>query len=217
MFRSMPSLTIESVPLDSIIRHPANARTHNLDIIKESLRTHGQFLPLLVQLSTKFILAGNGRHEGMEQLGWPEADVTFIDVDDEQATKILLVDNRSSDTGDYRDAELVALLESLNDLVGTGYDSIDLDDLLAQAQETSEEITRNMVDNEEDNLDSWAQGYLAKTIRTILLDYEGETYLWMVDRLNELRFRYQVNTNAEAVLRLLADKFPNQPPPEPKE
>jgi hypothetical protein len=49
------------------------------------------------------------------------------------------------------------------------------------------------------------------------LDYEGETYLWMVDRLNELRFRYQVNTNAEAVLRLVADKFPNQPPPEPKE
>jgi len=211
------ALTIERVPIASITRHPRNARTHNLDIIKESLRTHGQFLPLLVQTSTKFILAGNGRHEGMEQLGWDEADVTFIDVDDEQATKILLVDNRSSDTGDYRDAELVALLESLTDLVGTGYDSIDLDDLLAEAQETSEAITRNMVDNEEDNLDSWAQGYLAKTIRTILLDYEGETYLWMVDRLNELRFRFQVNTNAEAVKRLLAEKFPNQPPPETDE
>lgn len=210
-------LTVERVPLSSLTRHPRNARTHNLDIIKESLRTHGQFSPLIVQRSTSHVLAGNGRHEGMEQLGWEEADVIRLDVDDEQALKILLVDNRSSDAGGYRDAELVALLESLNDLVGTGYDSIDLDDLLAEAQETSEEITRNMVDNEEDNLDSWAAGYLAKTIRTILLDYEGETYLWMVDRLNELRFRYQVNTNAEAVLRLVADKFPNQPPPEPKE
>ncbi len=215
---AMPdALTVERVPLASITRHPRNARTHNLDIIKESLRTHGQFLPLLVQTSTKYILAGNGRHEGMEQLGWDTADVIYTDVDDEQATKILLVDNRSSDTGDYRDAELVALLESIGDLVGTGYDSFDLDDLLARAQEISETVARDMVDNEEDNLDSWAQGYLAKTIRTILLDYEGETYLWMVDRLNELRFRYQVNTNAEAVLHLLAEKFPKQPPPEPKE
>ena len=209
-------LDVERIRLDDLVRHPRNARTHNLDVIKESLRTHGQFAPLIVQRSTLTVLAGNGRHEAMEQLGWEEADVIRLDVDDEQALKILLVDNRSSDTGDYRSDELVALLESLSDLVGTGYDSFDLDDLLAKAQEQTEGVTRDMVDNEEDNLDSWAAGYLAKTIRTVLLDYEGETYLWVIDRLNELRFRFEVNTNAEAVLKLLAEKYPNMPPPEPE-
>ena len=210
------ALVVERVPLASITRHPRNARTHNLDIIKESLRTHGQFNPLIVQRSTKYVLAGNGRHEAMESIGWDECEVIFLDVDDEQATKILLVDNRSSDTGDYRDEELVALLESVTDLVGTGFDSFDLDDLLASAQEQAEQVIgKDTVDNEEDTLNSWAEGYLQKSIRTVLLDYEGETYLWVVDRLNELRYRFEVNSNAEAVLKLLAEKYPTMPHPEP--
>jgi hypothetical protein len=126
-----PQLQVERVALDTLVEHPRNARIGDVDAITESLQAHGAYKPLIVQKSTRHVLAGNHTLKAMLRLGWAEADVVVLDIDDEEALRILLIDNRSSDSSAYDDELLVELLQELPDLTGTGYTEDDLDDLLA--------------------------------------------------------------------------------------
>jgi DNA modification methylase len=128
------SLRALAVPIDSITPHPRNARTHDDAAIRESLAYHGQYRPIVVQRSTAYVLAGNGTLSAARELDWPEIAVTYVDCDDEQAARILLVDNRANDQAGYDDALLADLLSSLPDLDGTGYDASALAELLADAE-----------------------------------------------------------------------------------
>jgi ParB-like chromosome segregation protein Spo0J len=118
-----------SVPIDSIHPYPRNPRRGSTHTIRQSLRAHGQYRPLVVNARTRDVLAGNHTYLAAREEGWRQIAVTFVDVDDEQAAKIVLVDNRSSDLALYEDSELVALLRSLDDTSGTGYDDDDVERL----------------------------------------------------------------------------------------
>lgn len=129
---------VPDFPLDRLTLHPGNARQGDVDIVAASLAKHGQFKPLVVQRragdGTEYVvLAGNHTLKGMRKLGWETGGVTLLDIDDTQATQILLIDNRASDDSSYDDQALVALLEQLSStgaLEGSGFDSHDLDSLL---------------------------------------------------------------------------------------
>lgn len=125
-------LKIESVAIDSLIEYPHNPRHGKVEAIAESLDAHGQFRPLVVQKSTRYVLAGNHTLAAAVELGWTQIQVVFLDVDDEQAKKIVLADNRTSDLAHYNEPSLAELLTSLDgDLVATGYDADDLDRLIS--------------------------------------------------------------------------------------
>ena len=121
------------VPIDSLRAHPRNPRRGQLDAIVESLKLHGQYRPVIAQLDGT-VVAGNHTLAAARALGWSEIAATLLDIDDEQAQRIMLVDNRTSDLAVYDDAELYALLDELarSDaaLSGTGYDDDDLFELL---------------------------------------------------------------------------------------
>ena len=135
-------LKVERVKTSQLSLHPHNARQGDVGAICQSLEAHGQYRPLVVQRSTGNVLAGNHTLQAAQALGWSEVDVTYIDVDDDQALRILLVDNRSNDLATYDNSVLTDLLEALvrSDfgLEGTGFDGSDLDDLLAEFQEDTE-------------------------------------------------------------------------------
>lgn len=112
--------------------HPKNPKRGDEDVIEQSMLANGWFGVLVVQKSTGYILAGNHRFRvGLRKMGMREFPVVYRDVDDETALRILLVDNKSSEIGDYDEALLEELLAGLTTLDGTGY-------VLASAQETIE-------------------------------------------------------------------------------
>lgn len=120
-----------SVPIESLSAYPRNPRRGRVDAIKRSLERHGQYRPIVVNRRTGEVLAGNHTLAAARELEWPEIAATFVDVDDDTAARIVLIDNRTNDLASYDDAELAELLESLPDLDGTGYDDESLDELLA--------------------------------------------------------------------------------------
>lgn len=124
-------LKVENVPIDSLLPHPDNPRRGNVDLIAESLEANDQYRPIVVQASTRHVLAGNHTMLAAQKLGWDKIQAVLLDVDDEKARRILLADNRTGDVGGYDDEALAGLLQSLPDLAGTGYAPADLDDLLA--------------------------------------------------------------------------------------
>ena len=117
------SLTVERVQLGKLRPYPGNARRGDVDAIAESLSVNGQFRPLVVQRSTGYVLAGNHTLQAAQRLHWSAVDVTYLDVDDAAARRIVIADNRTADLGGYDDRALLALLRDLGEdsLAGTGY------------------------------------------------------------------------------------------------
>jgi len=128
-----------TVQLSTLVPDPENPRAHdqrNLDAIAASLRDHGQVEPLLVQKSSRMIIAGNGRAEAMRSLGWDKAHVVLLDVDDLQARKLSIQLNRSGELATWDEAVLTKHLQELGGLadydVGElGFDTAELEQLAA--------------------------------------------------------------------------------------
>lgn len=128
------ALATKHVPLSAIEPHPNNVRQGDIGAIATSLETHGQYRPIVVQESSNRILAGNHTYKAAAALGWDKIAVVYVDVDDDQAQRIMLVDNRTNDLAGYDEPALVELLEQLSTtptgLDGSGFTEDDLDDLI---------------------------------------------------------------------------------------
>lgn len=114
-----------------------NARRGDVAAIARSLHVNGQYRPIVVNRGTltgrpNEVLAGNHTLLGARDLGWLSIDCYVIDVDDDAATRINIVDNRTSQLGGFDDEVLAALLQGFGgDLEGTGYTEVELADLEA--------------------------------------------------------------------------------------
>jgi DNA modification methylase len=128
------------VPLAELKPYAGNARVGNVDMIAESLEVNGQYRPIVVNRRTNEVLAGNHTLKAAKQLGWETIAATFVDVDDEAAARIVLVDNRSNDVAEYDNRALLDLLQSLDGLDGTGFDQASIDDLVAELFEPEKDL-----------------------------------------------------------------------------
>lgn len=125
------TLSTRSVNTKSLQMWASNPRRGNLDTIRESLQTNGQYRPIVVNTGTHTkaknqILCGNHTYLAARELGWDKISATFIDVDEQTARRIVAVDNRANDLASYDDQQLIELLQSIDDLEGTGFDAEDL-------------------------------------------------------------------------------------------
>lgn len=108
-----------------------NPRRGNVKAIADSLRVNGQYRPVVINAGTHTgraneVLAGNHTLMAARDLGWETVAAVTVDVDDDQAARIVAADNRTADLGEYDDRLLLELLAELPDLDGTGYDPGDL-------------------------------------------------------------------------------------------
>lgn len=122
------------VHASQIEQHPENPRNGDIDEIRNSIRYHGFYGHLGVQLSSNFIIIGNHRYEAGVLEGMSEFPVIYLDVDDDEALRIMLNDNRSSDVAGYHDDHLLRLLKDTQNtaasLAGTGFDDEHLRQLM---------------------------------------------------------------------------------------
>jgi hypothetical protein len=129
------------VPVDSLNLFHKNPRRGDVEAIGESLQTSSQYRPIVVNVGTHTgrpneVLAGNHTLMAARNIGWSRIQVTYVDVDDQDASRIVLADNGTHEQGTYDDRELVALLNSIDyGLEGTGYTDDYLRELTASLAE----------------------------------------------------------------------------------
>ena len=128
------------VPMGTLKHYEKNPRKGNVAAIVESLKVNKQYRPIVVQKSTKKILAGNHTYKAAKELGWKEIAVVMVDVSDEEAVRIMLADNRTNDLAEYDNQVLAELLKDIGDSTGTGYNATDVENLLATMDSTVEAI-----------------------------------------------------------------------------
>jgi site-specific DNA-methyltransferase (adenine-specific) len=132
-----------AVPIKTLRPYKGNPRVGDIATIRESLERNGQYRPIVVRRATNEVLAGNHTLLAARELGWQEIAATFVDVDAEQARRIVLVDNRANDRAGYDDEALAKLLQAIQDLAGTGWTSGELDRLLDSLARSGEDAARD--------------------------------------------------------------------------
>ena len=137
----MEHIEYASLALDALKPFPGNAKKHDLDELRLSLRK-GQFQPIIVRRTAdgeNIILAGHGTYEAAELENWKHIDAKVIRCTDEEALWINLAANKVGADEGYDDRLLATLIEQLDgDYAGTGWTADDLDDLLAALDEVAE-------------------------------------------------------------------------------
>ena len=99
-----------------LVHDPENPRAHskeNISAIKNSIKTHGQVEPLVVQKSTKMVIAGNARLGVMREMGMKKVKVVMLDVSDTDARKLSISLNRSGELASWNEGVLASHLEAL--------------------------------------------------------------------------------------------------------
>lgn len=122
-----PDLEPDLWPAERLTTYPGNPRRGDQDAITASIRDLGLYRSVIVQRSTKHVLAGNHTLRALRDLGATRVPVTWVDVDDTRAAAIVARDNRTSELGSYDEAELLALLTTDEDVLAlSGYGKDDL-------------------------------------------------------------------------------------------
>jgi len=198
----------EMVPVDRLLTHPDNARKGSLDTIRESIRANGFYGACVVQRSTGRILVGNHRYLAAVEEGLAEVPVVWVDKSDDEARRLLLVDNRSTDLSDYDEDLLAVLLSAVEQdtqgLRGTGYSDDDLIGLLAHLDVGGDQIL-DLGTDMEDGITPQERfaGWQETGIRSVILPYDLTVYAEVIDTLAALRTEREVETNSDLILSIL--------------
>lgn len=122
-----------NVSVSDISEHPRNPNRNEISRIVDSIESDGFYGTILVQKSTGYIIAGNHRYRAAVAAGFKEVPVTYLDVDDDKALRILVKDNRLAELG-HRDEDILGeLLQEIKDstgLFGTGFTDEEFDELM---------------------------------------------------------------------------------------
>lgn len=224
------NLDVQTVPLAALRPHPSNPRNGDVEAIAESIEANGLYAPLVVQASTGYVLKGNHTYAALLSLGRTEAPAVMLDVDDDRATRILLVDNRTSDLSRYDDAILADLLASLADtsgLDGTGYDVDALDDLLGaleryQAEPLGPPPTLGDAETPEEAEERAAsrgnEGVTASGLREMVLVFTLDDHATLLRLLKEYRTVSGIGeeSNSKTVMHAVLTAIDAATPPMPK-
>ncbi len=118
---SLPSLTVEEVPIDRLRPDPANPRRitdDELEALTRSLRQFGFVQPVLARRDDGVVIGGHQRLVAARRLGLTSVPVTWLDVSAEQARLLGLALNKIS--GSWDEQLLARLLADLQ--TGTDVD-----------------------------------------------------------------------------------------------
>src|SRR6266496_5058835 len=138
---------MERWPLDRLIPHARNARTHSEEQVAQiagSIAEFGFVNPILVG-DDGVMVAGHGRVLAARKLGLPEVPVIVLShLTPTQRRALMIADNQIATNAGWNDemlaAELAALRDEDVDLGLLGFDDAEIDRLLAGSDDETADL-----------------------------------------------------------------------------
>lgn len=132
--RFADGLTDLMVDIETVRPADRNPNTGDVEAIAESIVVNGYQVPVIARRDTHEIVAGNHRYYALLSLGAAQIPVIWTDMDDTQAMRFLIADNRMARLGRDDPNQLLDMLGELAvaspvALAGTGFDGEDIERL----------------------------------------------------------------------------------------
>jgi len=146
-------MQIEIVDINKILPYINNPRKNlNIDKVASSIKEFGFQQPIVVDKNYT-IVVGHTRFEAAKKLGLKEVPVQVADLTDNQAKAYRIADNKVAQDN-YWDfeklqIELDSILENNYELINTGFDSDELDNLLNKNSKNNDNLKDSEI-NESD-------------------------------------------------------------------
>jgi hypothetical protein len=196
------AIELRTVDIANLRPDPENARVHserNISAIAKSLNAFGQRKPIVIAGDT--IIAGNGTVEAARRLGWTQ--IVAVDYPADRiadARAYAIADNRTGELSLWDNRRLKAQLDMIGSgLASTaGYTWEEIDDLVSPSVNIP---VLTVTDGDR----AIADFYAMRASRSFLFRLPVAQYEWAIERLRETRTRLGVESNAEAVERLILD------------
>lgn len=138
-------LDTELVDIATLVNDQRNPRKGKTAEIVKSLREFGQHRLIVVQRSTRKIIAGNHTVAAAKLLGWKQINVVWVDDDDRTAIRRALADNFTGMAGSMDEDVLRELLEEVADVPVPGLDDKALERMLREVDAKPPEPTYPIV------------------------------------------------------------------------
>lgn len=144
----MTELNIEHVNVEQLKPYKNNAKIHSPDQISQiadSIHQFGFVNPILIDENEE-IIAGHGRFEAAKLLNLTQVPTIRIEhLNDTQKRKLRIADNRISENGGGWDADMLSIeigelceLEDIADITITGFNDVEIDQILAEPRTKTE-------------------------------------------------------------------------------
>lgn len=144
----MNELKIEHVNIEQIKPYKNNAKIHKPEQVSQiasSIHQFGFVNPILIDENGE-IIAGHGRFEAAKTLNLQQVPVIHINhLTDVQKRKLRIADNRISENGGGWNADILNIeiselceLEDVSDITITGFNDIEIDQILAEPRTKAE-------------------------------------------------------------------------------
>jgi hypothetical protein len=138
------SMTLEKVPVSSLVPWEKNPRVHgdDIDTLCSSIGYFGWTNPILVQRGTNRIIAGHGRYQGALKKALEIVPVIFFDFNEQEAAAYTIADNATAERSEWDYTNLQEILADLKiegfDLEFTGLEAAMLDELTFDTEKKQE-------------------------------------------------------------------------------
>jgi len=171
-----PAVILEHRTMDiaDLTPYYKNARRGDAEKVGKSLHLNGQYKEITVNIGTHTgrpyeVLAGNHTLQGAlkeivwrdsksrksyHKMPWEEIAVGLVDVDEEMASRINVVDNQSQEGGTYDEPSLAELIEGMQTTEGLGFVDDEASELIAQFAKSAEEVSLPDIDRDTPRADS---------------------------------------------------------------
>lgn len=171
---------IVTLKLSQIISDPMNSRVHdihNIEVIKKSLSRFGQYRPFVIQKSTMYIRVGNGMYQAMVQLAKEqqkplnqlEVKCIVLDITNQEANTLSVLDNKSSDLSYNDNAKLGQIFKQMSqqNLQLTGFSNQQISKILQSVNINVQDVINPL-----DNVPTQDQKKNTKQTKTGVLQYK---------------------------------------------
>jgi ParB-like chromosome segregation protein Spo0J len=109
---------MEVINIENIFPPRVQLKKHSKNQIEElcnSIKSLGQYKPLLIQKSSSRIICGYGVYLALKKLKIREVRVNKIDISDEEADNIRFTDNYSNESSEWNEDKLQYLFMEMSD------------------------------------------------------------------------------------------------------
>jgi len=112
-------MKVQKIKISELKENPNNTRIHtrrNLETLKQSLTEFGQTKPIIVNKNGMYVVAGNGTLQAAIALGWEDIECNLVDLDDNKAKALSIIDNKTSDLSQNDEKMLTEALSELKEI-----------------------------------------------------------------------------------------------------
>lgn len=122
---------------DDLVPWERNPRVneHAVDAVARSIERFGFGAPIVARRSDGRILAGHTRWKAARNLGLEKIPVRWMEIDDQEATALTIVDNKIGEIAEWDDemlAEVMRELDDVGDAEGLGFSEREIDEMLGR-------------------------------------------------------------------------------------